>query len=265
MPIYHDSVDVPEPSPYGGILADSEYDREILFAEIHGSKIDVFAFTDWLATMRKDEFWTFPKRRGQDGIVRETPPIIRYTVGQQLFIEDIWREFSTDWRQNKEQQRPNLLQHLYQFRDLPVLMYTKRHAATSTGYSHDSREQLVEFDSVMDMMVRFVVAQLPFLRVLHELDQARYEATTPDDVREVVRRDIRTNREPFEAWAGEWVQYHIRAVIRQAQMKPAKRGGAGLDDDDDSGGPENVPRRAATKTVFEPSRLSPYSSTTFEP
>lgn len=264
MPIYHDRIDMPEPNPYGGVLADSEYDRELLFAEIHGSRIDVFALTDWLATMRRDDFWSFSKQRGQGGIMRETPPIIRYTVGQQLFIEDIWREFSTDW-QKSTAQRPNLLQHLYQFRELPLLMYTKRHHAVPTGYSHDSREQPVEFDSVMDMMVRFVVAQLPFLRVLHELDQARYEATTSNEVRQVVRSEIRTNRTPFEAWAGSWVQYHIRTVIRQAmQGNSARRGGAGLEDDD-SGGPENIPRRASEMTFYEPPRPSPYHPTTFEP
>lgn len=268
MPIYHDPADArrAEHSAYGGIIDNADYDREIFFATIHGGGIDVFAFTDWLATMRLPGFWTFPQQRGADGLLHDVAPVIRYTVGQQRFITDIWREFSTDWKRNPVE-RPNLIQHLYKFGDLPVLMYSMRREATRTGYSHDSREQPVEFDSVMDMMVRFVAAQLPFLHVLHELDQACYESASADDVREVVRRGYRTNREPFERWVGEWTQFHIRTVLRQELMPQTSRHRY-VDDDGDSGGPsltlKQQGQRASTE-AYEPPRPSPIPSTSFEP
>ncbi|WP_114815192.1 hypothetical protein [Paraburkholderia kururiensis] len=209
------------PSAYGRTIATADTDRELLLAEVHGRDINVFKLVQWLGTMEQERFWQFPTERGRDGVLRDVLPYVHYTTGQQLFMSDIWREVVDDWKHGPEgpDGRPHLLDFYYA--DMSLAMYRSRLDAVPTGTTTGADEETqIPFDSTMDVMLNFVLFQLPVLKILHELDQPAYDSATAATVRQAIRDGFVTNPEPFEQWLGKWVQYHVRYYIRAAEQEP---------------------------------------------
>ncbi|WP_143137630.1 hypothetical protein [Burkholderia ubonensis] len=199
-----------------------ERNRSELLLSMFLDDFNSLAFVDWLANLRRKEFWYFDGGR----VVKRD-----YTPAQRLYLNDLWR---THYSGPAIDSAPGLFEYFYE-RFVP-LFYLHRERSPDTGeqsgWGEDGNGSTVQFNRVMDLVLDWTALHLPQLLVLHKLDDEAYsdlpatEAAVRKLIADVDRGYARVTA-PFNRWLSEWLEYHIRFFVHEFCVREGLPTGGG--------------------------------------
>lgn len=152
------------------------HDRTKVLASLHRQRVDTDALIDWLGSMKDDSFWFIPK-----GAATFLPcaPI------QKIYMEEWWRI---------EGGKPEHLLNRFYSHHGPMFYLARQQGA------------------VMGQALAWIEEQLPYLKVLHELEDEDYHfVLDPHDIyhAQALHHHKSTSASEFTKWLCCWAQFNL--------------------------------------------------------